>query len=153
MAIEIEPAYENIGEIKELFKEYAEMLGIDLGFQNYEEELKRLPGKYAPPGGRLYIARCGGMPAGCIALRPIDPERCEMKRLYVRPAFRKMGLGRTLAQKVIADARDIKYRHMLLDTLTTLADAVRLYRSLGFYETEPYYNNPFPETVYFRLDL
>lgn len=153
MEFEILPAYDRIDVIRGLFREYAQLLNIDLSFQNYEEELERLPGYYTPPRGRLYAAYCGCEPAGCIALRPFDREKCEMKRLYVRPEFREKGIGKSLALKIISDAREEKYAKMVLDTLDTLKSAMRLYETLGFYTTKPYYHNPCPGSVYMCLDL
>ena len=145
-------------QVREIFREYQKSLGIDLGFQNFEEELAGLPGKYAPPRGRIYLAFFGesgedGAAAGCIALRPLDGERCEMKRLYVRPAFRGHDLGRKLAERVVADARAIGYSEMLLDTLPDMSAAQALYRSLGFLSTDPYCFNPIERAQYMALAL
>lgn len=138
------------------------MLGIDLGFQGYDEELAGLPGKYAPPGGRLYLALCGGQPAGCVALRPFTPDIrsdvyagacCEMKRLFVRPVFRGCGVGRALAEAAVAGAGEAGCGCVLLDTLSSLEHSHGLYRRLGFREVDPYYPNPLPGALYFRLDL
>jgi len=132
---------EHFAVIRELFTEYAESLEIDLCFQNFRQELASLPGAYAPPTGKLLVA---GLPsgAGCVAVRPIDAEVCEMKRLYVRPAFRRSGLGRRLAAEIIQASRQIGYRRMRLDTLASMTPAIELYHSLGFVEIPAYYHNP-----------
>ncbi len=119
-----------VSQARELFREYQVSLGIDLCFQGFEEEMAALPGTYAPPQGRLYVAFVDGRPAGCIALRPFEGQQCEMKRLYVRPGFRGQSLGRKLAQRVISEAREIGYAALLLDTLPTMTAAQELYRSL-----------------------
>ena len=139
--------------VGELFREYQDQLGVDLCFQDFQEELAGLPGKYAPPRGRLLLALDGDVPAGCVALRPITDEICEMKRLFVRQQYRGRGLGRALATEVIGQAGTIGYRRMRLDTLRSLREAMRLYESLGFEESRPYYQNPLPDTVYWELEL
>jgi len=139
---------------RELFREYSQSLGFSLCFQNFDRELAQLPGDYAPPEGRLLLAGLAGDPAGCVALHPWEPRVCEMKRLYVRPQFRGKGLGRILAETVIAEARKIGYQRMRLDTVEPLMiDAVALYRKLGFREIAPYRANPLPGTLYLELDL
>jgi putative acetyltransferase len=135
-------------EIRQLFTEYQQSLGFELDFQNFQQELDTLPGAYAPPRGRILTE-----PGGCVALRPLDEQTCEMKRLYVRPEKRGTGLGRRLAQQIIEEARQIGYQRMVLDTLSTMESAIALYRSLGFRETEPYCYNPFPNAVYMELQL
>ena len=143
---------QDITHARELFREYADWLAIDLGFQHFDEELATLPGKYAPPRGRLFLA--GDAPVGCIALRPLDEAGVgEVKRLYVRDAARGTGLGRTLVETVIAHARDIGYGELRLDTAGWMHDAVRLYGKLGFRECSPYYHNPMPGAVYMSLVL
>lgn len=142
---------------RELFREYAGALGIDLCFQNFDAELAGLPGAYAPPGGTLLLAWCDGELAGCGALRPLpeadEPNACEMKRLYVRRPFRRFGLGRLLAQALIDRAQAIGYSAMLLDTLDDMEAARELYTSLGFVEVPPYYYNPIPGAHYLRVAL
>ena len=142
-----------IDEIRVLFREYEAFLDEDLCFQSFEEELATLPGKYAPPDGVLLLAMENGQTAGCGALRKINAQTCEMKRLFVRPAFRGRGLGRTLAERLIAEAVARGYHSMLLDTLEKLTSAVALYKALGFKPTEPYYGNPLSGVLYWRLDL
>jgi GNAT superfamily N-acetyltransferase len=154
MAAEIREAVgAEVGLVAELFCEYAELLGIDLSFQGFEDELAGLPGAYATPGGRLLLALDGAVAAGCVGLRPLEFGICEMKRLYVRPPHRGTGLGRTLALAVIGEARAIGYERMRLDTLPSMGAAHDLYRSLGFAEIEPYAVNPVPGTAFLELNL
>lgn len=153
MPVGIKLAYDDIDMIKLLFGEYTSMLGVDLGFQNYDDELQNLPGGYALPHGRLYIAHYDDQLAGCIALRPIDNNCCEMKRLFVRPTFRGQGIGKALAEKVISDAKEMEYQAMLLDTITSLSSSIALYKKLGFYEIEPYRFNPLPNALFLRVQL
>jgi ribosomal protein S18 acetylase RimI-like enzyme len=146
-------AVDEVLTVRCLFEEYATSLGIDLCFQGFEKELAGLPGAYAPPEGRLLVAREDGRTAGCIALRPLKPGVCEMKRLYVRPAFRTHGIGRVLVDRIIHEARQAGYRHMRLDTLPSMAAALALYHRLGFREIAPYYENPVEGAVFLELQL
>lgn len=137
-----------------LFREYEASLDFSLCFQSFEEELASLPGVYAPPKGRLLLAWHDSELAGCIALKLIATDVCEMKRLYVRPPFRALKIGRMLAEELIEQARAIGYRAMRLDTVPSkMGAAVKLYRSLGFVETTPYYDNPLPEVLYMEMEL
>jgi putative acetyltransferase len=139
--------------VEALFREYISSLAEDISFQNVDEELGTLPGKYARPTGVVLIARAGAEPAGAIAYRMVEPGVCEMKRLYVRPAFRGSRFGRELANELIEDARARGYRTMLLDTLASMQSARTLYRDLGFVPVAPYYDNPLPGVMYMALEL
>jgi putative acetyltransferase len=141
-------------EVRALFFEYAGSLGFSLCFQGFDEELRALPGMYAPPRGRLLLAIEDDRPAGCVGLHPWDGDAAEMKRLYVRPAFRGRGLGRILAEAALAEARSIGYRSIRLDTIASLMQsAIALYRELGFREIPPYRSNPIPGALYLELRL
>ena len=145
---------EHIEQTRALFLEYAASLGFSLCFQSFDEELKSLPGAYAAPSGRLLIAQCEQQAAGCVALRKLEDNICEMKRLYVRPAYRGHGLGRILVERVIAEARAIGYERMRLDTVaSSMQDAVELYRRMGFEEIAPYRANPIAGALYMELLL
>jgi putative acetyltransferase len=144
----------DIAAVRELFIEYATWLGFSLAYQNFDDELASLPGKYAGPRGRLLLASAEDAPAGCGAIRQLEPLVCEMKRLFVRPEFRGCGLGQTLAKTLIGDARRMGYSAMRLDTVAEkMGDAVRLYKSLGFREIPAYYPNARSGTLYFELRL
>lgn len=138
---------------RELFTEYARSTGIDFCFQNFDRELAELPCKYAPPDGRLFLSVENESAAGCVALRKLEDGVCEMKRLYVRPAFRGNGLGRRLANETIFAAREIGYDRMRLDTLASMTPAIALYESLGFQRIPAYYDNPNELAVYLELKL
>jgi ribosomal protein S18 acetylase RimI-like enzyme len=143
-----------IATIRELFLEYAQSLGFSLCFQSFDKELAGLPGEYAPPEGRLLLATYDAAPAGCVALHKLDSSICEMKRLYVCPQFRGKGLGRGLAEHVIADARHIGYQRLRLDTVEPMMQAaVAMYRQLGFREIAPYRENPIDGAMYMELAL
>jgi epoxyqueuosine reductase len=142
---------EDLDAIRELFREYEASLPFDLSFQNFEQELAGLPGRYAPPSGRLLLARCDEAPVGCAALRQIGDGLCEMKRLFVRPAFQGKGIGKALAQAIIEEARRIGYKRMRLDTV--LEPAKSLYRALGFREIPPYQHVPVAGVVFMELEL
>ena len=144
---------QQIEEIRRLLREYEASLNVSLCFQGFEKELAELPGAYAPPGGRLLLGCDDGQPAGCVALRGLDREACEMKRLYVRPAFRGKGAGRLLATAIIDEARRLGYKRMRLDTLATMLEAKALYALLGFKRMEPYYHNPHPGSEFMELEL
>jgi GNAT superfamily N-acetyltransferase len=145
---------EHFDEVRALWREYAEWLGVDLCFQNFEAELNELPGKYAAPDGRLWLAMFEDEVAGGVALRRLDAVACEMKRLYVRPRFRGQRLGKTLIEAIIAEARGIGYAKMRLDTLPSkMHEASTIYRSFGFQEIDAYYFNPVADAVFMELDL
>lgn len=157
---ELKPAYDFPAEVRMLFAEYTQMLVQGepsfreyLDIQHYDEEIGHLQEKYGPPAGRLYLAFCGGEPAGCIGLRQLDAQSCEMKRLYVRLRFRGKGIGGMLVQRIIGDAKEIGYRQMFLDTLPFLQSALKLYKGCGFCETERYNDSPVESSIFMRLEL
>ena len=143
--------------MREIFSEYAGTLSVDLDFQGFAQELAQLPGDYAPPRGALLLARVDGAIGGCCALRPMDnsdyPNAAEMKRLYVRPAFRGFGLGRQLSEAILDEARRAGYSCVLLDTLDEMEAARALYEDLGFEEIPPYYHNPHAGAHYLKVEL
>jgi len=143
-----------IAQARELFLEYAQSLGFSLCFQNFDQELAGLPGDYAPPTGRLLLADYDGQLAGCVALHKLEDGICEMKRLYLRSEFRGKRLGRLIADRIIAEARQIGYQRMRLDTVEpVMKDAVAMYHKIGFREIAPYRANPMPGTLYMELEL
>ncbi len=157
MAIDIATSAQDMAIAAQLFREYADSLGLDLAFQNFDDELAQLPGDYAAPRGALLLAYVDGALAGCCALRPLDnadiPNAAEMKRLYVRRAFRGFGLGRQLAEAILDAARQAGYASVLLDTLDDMEAARNLYADLGFQSIEPYYHNPIPGAHYLKADI
>ncbi len=160
MTIQILPGFDRPHQVRELFTEYTQFLiEGDSGFreyliiQNYDEELLHLEQKYGPPRGRLYLVFCDQQLAGCVALHPLNDACCEIKRLYVRPAFRRMHIGSALVDRLIAEARSIGYQYILLDTFPFLQTAIRMYRKRGFYEIPKYNNSPMESTIYMKLDL
>lgn len=160
MRLELIPGYDRPAEILSLFTEYTHMLvshdssfQIYLDIQHYEDEIRDLEAKYGRPEGRLYLALWDGEAAGCIALRKLDEQRCEMKRLYVRPAFRGHKIGDALVDRILQDARAIGYRHVLLDTLPFLESAIHMYQKRGFYEIPCYNDSPVETTIFMQYDL
>lgn len=148
---------DDVDTVRALFLDYQADIGIDLCFQGFEEELASLPGEYAPPSGSILIASVDGEPAGCCAFRPMTNtdhlDACEMKRLFVRRAFRGFGLGRLLVDRIMTDAQLAGYTTMLLDTLSDMESARALYQESGFVEVAPYYHNPIPGAHYLKVDL
>jgi ribosomal protein S18 acetylase RimI-like enzyme len=153
--IEIKPAdvVRDLEKVRQLFREYAASLEIDLCFQNFEDELASLPGKYQPPLGRLLLAWDADLVLGCVALRQIDANTCEMKRLYIKPQARGHQLGRRLANSVCHEARLAGYQRICLDTLPTMTTALQLYESLGFKPIGPYVFNPVEGAIFLGLEL
>lgn len=153
----VAPGDDTVEATRALIREYADQLGLDLCFQGFAQEIDELPGVYAAPDGLLLLASVDGAPAGCGAFRGLAdvdyPNACEMKRLFVRRAFRKFGLGRLLAQALMDRATEAGYSSMLLDTLDDMEAARGLYASLGFVEIPPYYFNPIPGAHYLKVDL
>jgi ribosomal protein S18 acetylase RimI-like enzyme len=143
----------DLPEVRALFREYADSLGVDLSFQDFDRELASLPGAYVPPRGALLMVVREGAVAGCVALRPWDADICEMKRLFVRPAFRGARLGRTLAEGIVSEARRLGYARMRLDTLPSMGTAIGLYQRLGFIDIPPYRDNPVPGARFLERTL
>ena len=139
--------------VRTLFDEYAAAIDIDLAFQNFEQERSHIADIYMPPTGALLLATYDGVPAGCVGVRKFDNRGCEMKRLYVRQKFRGLGIGKALCRSIIEKGRQLGYRSMFLDTLSTMVGALTLYGSLGFKKTAPYYHNPIPGAQYLLLRL
>ena len=142
-----------VTQARDLFREYAEESQLDLCFQNFDEELAGLPGAYTPPEGRLLLAHVDGQLAGCVALRKLKGGICEMKRLYVRPAFRGQGIGRALAERIVGEACAAGYETMRLDTLARMRAAVALYEAIGFRHIKAYRHNPIEDAVYMELEV
>ena len=160
MNFQIISAYDHTEDIKNLFKEYTDMLiegdpvfARYLDMQNYDDELKDLSAKYGEPHGRLYLALCDGKAAGCIALKRNDDKSCELKRLYVRPEFRGKKLGKILAQRIIKEAKKAGYQSIYLDTLPFLTSAIKLYKELGFIETKKYNDSPMENSIYMIKEI
>ncbi len=143
----------DLAEVKRLFLAYAQTLGVSLCFQNFDQELVNLPGAYAPPGGCLWLAEFDGIAGGCAALRPLGDQICEMKRLFLEPAFRGTGAGRVLALTVMEKAKSLGYAAIRLDTLPSMARAIELYQSFGFQRIDPYYENPVPGALFLECKL
>jgi ribosomal protein S18 acetylase RimI-like enzyme len=144
---------QDISATRELFLEYAQSLGFSLCFQNFDKELKELPGCYAPPDGCIFVAMVDNKYAGCVAIRKFNHDTCEMKRLYIKPEFRKLGIGRQISLTIIDKAKELGYKRMILDTIATMESAVKLYSSLGFKSVDPYYDNPLENVCYFSREL
>ena len=151
--VEVSPDNKYLSSIRKLFLEYARSLNFSLQFQNFQAELDELPGLYSPPRGGLFLALVKNEPVGCVALKPLKDQICEMKRLYVRPSFRGLGIGKGLVIHVISQARERWYDIMRLDTISSMKEAIALYRSLGFEEIQPYYINPVEGAHYMELKL
>ena len=144
----------DLAAVKQLLLDYAESLDFALNYQDFDQEMASFPHLYAPPAGGLVLVRVAGAAAGAVGLRPLEPGICELKRLFVRPAYRRLGLGRTLAERLIVDARAKHYRAIRLDTIgRSMASAIALYRALGFREIPPYAFNPVPSALFMELDL
>ena len=147
------PADPLVTAARQLFREYASEIQVDLSFQNFAQELAEIPGKYSPPSGRLFVVVFKDEPGGCVAIRSFGTSTCEMKRLYVRAKYRGGRIGRQLALTAIDAAREIGYEAIYLDTLPPMTAAIALYESLGFREISPYYDSPIPGTRFMQLDL
>ena len=153
LRIEAADTTARVDQARALFLEYAEGLGVSLCFQGFDAELASLPGRYAPPGGRLLLALDGEEAVGCVGVRPLEGNLCEMKRLYVRASHRGRGLGRELAQRALQEAAQSGYERMVLDTLPSMERARQLYADLGFHVIQPYYTNPLEGVVYMEIAL
>ena len=140
-------------QVRELLIEYADWINLDLSFQGFAEEINTLPGKYSPPEGALILARVDGMAAGCVALRKLSFQVCEMKRLFVRPSFQGMGIGKQLVVRIIEEAIKRGYKFVRLDTLPFMEAARRIYKEMGFYPILPYYDNPLEGVEFMELNL
>ena len=151
--LELAASPQSIEQARGLFLEYRDSLQVDLCFQGFQAELDSLPGAYAPPRGCLYLALFDAQPVGCVALRPLDEQRCEMKRLFVRPAYRGHGIGRALTTRTISAATALGYRKLVLDTLPSMQAAQALYANLGFEDGSEYTFNPVPGTRFLSRDL
>ena len=149
----VEAKKADIPIVKKLFLQYTDWLNIDLCFQDFDAELSGLPGRYAPPNGAILLAKADGNAVGCVALRPLAENVCEMKRLYVSPGFQGLGIGKALVEKIIEKARSLKYKTMRLDTLSEMTAARALYRSVGFKPIGAYYPNPLKGVEYLELKL
>ncbi|MBV7529468.1 GNAT family N-acetyltransferase [Chitinophaga sp. sic0106] len=143
----------NLDAVRSLFREYANWLSVDLSFQQFEDEMAHLPGAYAAPTGALFLAKSDGQIAGCVAVREFDKSTAEMKRLFVRDAFKKQGLGKMLASTAIEESKKLGYKRILLDTLAHMRPAIELYTSLGFQPIAAYYDNPLSSAVYLSLNI
>lgn len=145
---------DDVDAARRLFRAYVDSLDFDLDFQGFEAEMEALPGPYAAPDGSILLADVNGATVGVVAVQPLDEDGvCEMKRLYVAPEYRELGVGRALAWAIIEEARDIGYETMRLDTVASMTAARHLYRSLGFEERDAYYHNPLPDVVYMERSL
>lgn len=153
MPVSIYLAYNEIDNVRELFIEYIKGVNIKINLQKFESELANLPGKYRLPKGRLYLARYDGNLAGCVAFKPVEKNKCEIKRLYVRPEYRKHKIGLLLLEELIKDAKDVGYDSIRLGTLANLSQAVSLYRKMGFREIQPFHKNPPKDAIYMSLEL
>jgi ribosomal protein S18 acetylase RimI-like enzyme len=145
---------DDLDAARQLFREYVAALDFDLDFQDFEREMQTLPGPYAPPDGAILLAETDDEPVGVVAVQPLDEDGvCEMKRLYVHPAYRQQSVGRRLTEAILDVARDLGYETMRLDTVASMTAARALYRSLGFEECAPYYHNPLDDAVYMKRSL
>ncbi len=153
--VQVVPAVDtrSVAIVRELFREYADSLEFSLDFQDFEQEVRGLPGEYAPPRGVLFLAWVEGDAAGCVGVRPIDSETCEMKRLYVRPEFRVRGVGRVLAGRAVEEGQKMGYERMWLDTVPSMTAAITLYRSMGFSDIPPYRQNPVRGALFLERKL